>query len=193
MSTDKSDYTPTFGNRLREVRKQTGLTQQELADMSSIAKDTLSRYERGLLTPTIEAFHKIYRALVRENPNLTADDLLFEDWEENYTRYRVKNLGQVKSFLFNGGGRVVTSYDASDICGFLTALIQYEEERDSKNEQVINSLSKLVNRYRGKKLVFETEAFMATFEAKLKAKNISLSDIEKESSKPFRRIEMLHK
>ena len=193
MSTDKSDYTPTFGNRLREVRKQTGLTQQELADMSSIAKDTLSRYERGLLTPTIEAFQRIYYALVQKNSSITTDELLFEKMEEKYSRYRVKNLGRVKSFLFYGGGKVVTSYGSSDICGFLSALIQYEEDRDGKNEQVISSLSKLVNRYRQKSLILETEAFIAYVEADIKAKGRTVDYTEKESDKPFSRIEMLHK
>lgn len=161
--------------------------------MSSIAKDTLSRYERGLLTPTIEVFEKIFNALLTKNRRLTVDDLLFEKAQEKHSRYRVKNLGQVKSFLFYGGGKVVTSYNSSDICAFLGALVKYEEDRDRKNVQVIDSLRKLINRYFNKNIVFEAEAFMAAFEASLKAQNITISDIEKESEKPFSRVEMLHK
>lgn len=170
MSTDKSNYTPIFGDRLKRVRKQLGLTQQELADLCYIAKDTLSRYERGLLTPSIEVFYKIYSALLEKDRGLTVHELLFENAEEDYTRYRVKNLGKVESLIFHGGGKVLTSYDSSDICTFLSALVTYERDQKNPSVEVIKSLEKLRARYFDKKFIFETEAFIAAFEAAIKPK-----------------------
>ncbi len=39
---------------LKKVRKNTGLTQKEVAEALSISKDTLSRYERGKQEPRLE-------------------------------------------------------------------------------------------------------------------------------------------
>ena len=43
-----------FGQRLKEVRTYTGMSQAEAAPKLHIAKDTLSRYERGEVSPTAE-------------------------------------------------------------------------------------------------------------------------------------------
>ncbi|MDD6224485.1 MAG: helix-turn-helix transcriptional regulator [bacterium] len=43
-----------FGKRLREVRKRQSLTQQELADRIGVTKTSISCYESGTRTPTLE-------------------------------------------------------------------------------------------------------------------------------------------
>lgn len=39
------------GDRLAELRKDKGLTQQEFADLMSLSKSAISSYERNLTTP----------------------------------------------------------------------------------------------------------------------------------------------
>jgi len=41
----------SFCTRLRELRKQNGLSQQDLADKMSVTKQTISQYERGVRVP----------------------------------------------------------------------------------------------------------------------------------------------
>lgn len=42
---------PSYGTRLRALRKARGLTQYQLADTSGVAQSLISRYERGKITP----------------------------------------------------------------------------------------------------------------------------------------------
>ena len=53
----------TIGNRIREVRLKTKLTQKQLGDRSGIAEPTIRRYELGKLNPKIETLQKIADAL----------------------------------------------------------------------------------------------------------------------------------
>ena len=68
--------TMSFSARVITLRKQKGLTQQGLADMSSIHVQQIKRYEAGHAQPTAEALKKLALAL-----HVTADTLLFEEGE----------------------------------------------------------------------------------------------------------------
>jgi len=43
-----------FGKRLKELRKQAGLTQQQLGDMIGVTKVSICCYENGTRTPTLD-------------------------------------------------------------------------------------------------------------------------------------------
>ena len=49
--------------KLRDLRKQRGLTQQELADIVGVSNVSLSNYERGVQMPDIYTLTKIANAL----------------------------------------------------------------------------------------------------------------------------------
>lgn len=68
--------TMSFSARVIALRKQKGLTQQGLADTSSIHVQQIKRYEAGHAQPTAEALKKLALAL-----HVTADTLLFEEGE----------------------------------------------------------------------------------------------------------------
>lgn len=53
----------TIGEDIKNLRTSKGLTQQELSRMTGISVNSLSRYERGLRQPTVEAVSKIAKAL----------------------------------------------------------------------------------------------------------------------------------
>ena len=65
-----------FPQRLTELRKQQGLTQQALADRADIHVTLLRRYEAGKTQPGLDTLRKIALAL-----SVSADQLLFEDDE----------------------------------------------------------------------------------------------------------------
>jgi transcriptional regulator with XRE-family HTH domain len=65
-----------FAERLVELRKQHGLTQQALADRTDIHVTLIRRYEAGKTQPSLDPLKRIAIAL-----SVSADTLLFEDEE----------------------------------------------------------------------------------------------------------------
>ena len=61
------DLKRRFGTRLRGLRRQKGLTQEQLAEMANLSVDFISLIERGICAPSFESLEKLARALsVRE-------------------------------------------------------------------------------------------------------------------------------
>lgn len=52
-----------FGNRLREVRKEKGFTQEELAYRADVELSQISRIERGVINTSISQIFQIAEAL----------------------------------------------------------------------------------------------------------------------------------
>jgi len=59
MSQLKSD----FGKRLQTLRKQAGLTQEQMADHLEVTKETVSNMERGIHGPKFDTLEKIAKVL----------------------------------------------------------------------------------------------------------------------------------
>ena len=72
--TYRIDHNMPFSNRLANLRKQRGLTQEALADIIEITKTQVYRYESGASQPTLEVIKNIAVAL-----SVTADELIFEE------------------------------------------------------------------------------------------------------------------
>lgn len=53
----------TFGKRLAECRKANELSQKELAKLFNTSHTTIGKYERGEMTPSIEAAKKLAKLL----------------------------------------------------------------------------------------------------------------------------------
>ncbi|EAB7344727.1 TPA: helix-turn-helix transcriptional regulator [Salmonella enterica subsp. enterica serovar Concord] len=68
--------TMSFSQRVIELRKKCGLTQQGLSDATGIHVQQIKRYEAGSSQPTAEALKKLAVVL-----HVTADFLLFEPGE----------------------------------------------------------------------------------------------------------------
>jgi transcriptional regulator with XRE-family HTH domain len=60
-----------LGKAIQAVRKSRKMTQKELGELIKVEESTISRYERGLLTPSLEALRAIVISL-----NTSADFLL---------------------------------------------------------------------------------------------------------------------
>lgn len=60
----------SFGTRIANLRKERGLSQQELADLIGTGKDMISRYERDSSSPSVDVAAKIAKVL-----NTSLDDL----------------------------------------------------------------------------------------------------------------------
>ena len=60
-----------IGNRIRKYRKESGLTQEQLADKISVTKNRVSNWEQGINRPDADIIGNICRAL-----NVSPSDLL---------------------------------------------------------------------------------------------------------------------
>lgn len=69
-----------IGKRLRELRKNQGLTQEQVAEKLGVARTNIIKHEQNKMIPRpyhLEAYSKIY--------NTTISDILGESQEENVT------------------------------------------------------------------------------------------------------------
>ena len=60
-----------FGNRLRELRRQIHMTQQEVADQLQIHRTTYTKYETGVVEPPLATLCRMADLM-----NCTTDELL---------------------------------------------------------------------------------------------------------------------
>ena len=77
----------TMGDRIREARKQQGLTQEQLAEKVDITLEYISQIERGLKTPSMQVFIKLVEVL-----DVSADYLL-RDSVSTRNLYGDKQIG----------------------------------------------------------------------------------------------------
>jgi transcriptional regulator with XRE-family HTH domain len=58
-----ADIRKKFGTRLRKLRREADLTQEQLASAADVSVDFLSLVERGINAPSFDNLEKIARAL----------------------------------------------------------------------------------------------------------------------------------
>lgn len=66
----------TFGKKLQELRKESGLSQEELAKKINTSGSIIGRYERNEMTPSVEVAKKLANVF-----NVSVDYLLDESGE----------------------------------------------------------------------------------------------------------------
>lgn len=77
MATSINDFAiMSIAQRLSDIRKNKGLTQQALADAIGLHVTQVKRYESGSSQPSLEAIKKLAQTL-----RVTTDSLIFEDEE----------------------------------------------------------------------------------------------------------------
>jgi transcriptional regulator with XRE-family HTH domain len=65
-----------FAQKLRKLRKEKGLTQQEMAQMAGVGIAQMRRYEKGISSPTLEVIKNIAKTLA-----VSTDELIFDEGE----------------------------------------------------------------------------------------------------------------
>ena len=72
----------TAGKIIREARKVTGLSQQELAERAGVPRQSIARWEQGAVEPGFDTVRKLLRScgydlsLIPYEPDETVDDRL---------------------------------------------------------------------------------------------------------------------
>ncbi len=67
---DKANLKTKFGKRLKQLRNERGITQEQLADKTGLTIESISNIERGIFGPKFENLEKIARVLKVEVKHL---------------------------------------------------------------------------------------------------------------------------
>lgn len=82
------DLKKSFGQRVKELRKKCGLTQEELAEKTELSVTFIGLVERGVNIPSVKTCDKIAKAL-----GVSLDELFYFQRED-------KRMDMIKSLLF---------------------------------------------------------------------------------------------
>ena len=63
----------TVGDRIKELRRDNGLTQKELANAMGVTASMIGQYETGIRTPKYETLERIAKALSVSVPMLMGE------------------------------------------------------------------------------------------------------------------------
>ena len=112
----------TFGDRLRELRRERGMQQRELGELYNHSSSAIGSYERNLREPTLELLLQL-----SEYFGVSVDYLLCRT-EERLTakEYKEKDSYELAEFMsghtITVGGVVVSPADKRRICDMATGL-----------------------------------------------------------------------
>ena len=112
----------TFGDRLRELRRERGMQQRELGGLYNLSSSAIGSYERNLREPTLELLLQL-----SEYFGVSVDYLLCRT-EERLTakEYKEKDSYELAEFMsghtITVGGVVVSPADKRRICDMATGL-----------------------------------------------------------------------
>ncbi|PXC11374.1 XRE family transcriptional regulator [Vibrio parahaemolyticus] len=124
MPTNKKADAPNFGLRLKSVRARLALNQSQMAAQIGVSKDTLSRYERGELTPSIDVLKRIVENY--SSDGVTADSLLLDDKPKIPSR-SAGNVGWATGFDFQNGGSFEIAIGFNDLAKLCETMTVFTE------------------------------------------------------------------
>lgn len=90
-----------FGDRLKELRKEHSLTQEDIGNLCEVAPQTISNWEKNITQPPFEIVNKL-----AEHFGVTIDYLL------NFTQKDADNMERLKQALKEAG---MWDYDIDDM------------------------------------------------------------------------------
>ncbi len=92
-----------YGSEIRKARKAAKYTQEELANALGLNRATVSKYESGIITPTIEQFKAIAKTLGVDVYSLvdfeTASTMLLDDINSKEKEYGAFYFPLLSAFL----------------------------------------------------------------------------------------------
>lgn len=119
-----------LGNRIRELRKRAGLTQEELAIFSEVSSNYISMLERGTSSLNVNNLLQIAKAL-----RVTPNDILIDHFDaplsKQETEYEtvIRHFDEYQSQLFSEIVRSIKYAQSSKGHDFITSLLG-EEKRE---------------------------------------------------------------
>lgn len=73
MSMARTNVQQKLGKKVRQIRKESGLSQEKLGEMTGLDRTYISGIERGVRNPSIINIEKIAKALKAKVSDITSD------------------------------------------------------------------------------------------------------------------------
>lgn len=141
MSTNNASFKSNFGEKLKAVRKKGGWNQAVLARELGVSRDTLSRYERGELSPSLEVFSKMVDMFA--SLDVSAESLLFgEDGPSKEIRV-IGSWGWARGLSFAKGGAFRVGATKNDILR-LTADLVEQLPQDNPFKTIVGDIKEYI-------------------------------------------------
>lgn len=111
-----------LGMRIKERRKQKGLTLKQVEQLTGISNGNLSEIERGIKTPSLSSLVKIVNVL-----ECSADDLIFGENESGFMGSKISVSEREIAFL--SALRELDSDDQDEIMDLIEVKIRRKKRR----------------------------------------------------------------
>ncbi|WP_319437923.1 helix-turn-helix domain-containing protein [Vibrio cholerae] len=137
MSINNASFKSNFGEKLKAVRKRGGWSQAVLAHELGVSRDTLSRYERGELSPSLEVFSKMVDMFA--SLDINAESLLFGENGPSKEIRVIGSWGWAKGLSFAKGGAFKVGATKNDILR-LTADLVGQLPQDNPFKTIVDDI-----------------------------------------------------
>lgn len=147
-------YNDTFNLNLKEIRKQKGMTQAELAQLLNVSVMTVRRLEAGTRTPKLKTIEKIAKALEVDPMKLTFGESeiskilehskeMYKDYAEHPEKYITEIGDDGKKYFYINKARIdlLDKYDKLNTLGqqkaneYITDLSEQEKYTKPDEEE----------------------------------------------------------
>lgn len=129
----------SFGERLRKIRKERGLRQEDIGKVAHVGKSTVSQWENNIHTPDLETVSKIAAYLNVPVDYFFVDDPSTPAW---WFRDTPPTKMELEEFLKNANvyfdGAPLDEEDKEDILDYLAWKWEREKrkrEKENKNQR----------------------------------------------------------
>lgn len=192
MGIDNSN--DTIGMNIKRYRKERGLTQKELATKTNIQRTTISKYEKGILTPTSENLEYIEKALkLKEGTLAQKVAIAVPDTSALMRNKRLLNL-----LLEDYSQIIIADVVIIELSGFKNARLgsnaTAQQRRDKKiASQTMSKIEDYKLKYKGKVIQKETKQYDVSKNLGVSEKDQRIVELAKDMRKQTSRvIDIIH-
>jgi transcriptional regulator with XRE-family HTH domain len=125
---NKTKETSTFSKNLKRIRKERGLSQYDLADITGISKRMIGHYETHVTEPPLDKIEIIARALKVNISELLYNDALISNSEIDISKFDTRSLKKLQDIL------ELPPNDRADIYRLLNKLIRKNKLEQEKKQ-----------------------------------------------------------
>lgn len=192
MANEKS--IDTIGMNIKRYRKEAGMTQGDLAEKTFIQRPTISKYEKGVLTPTPENLVAIEKALkLKEGTLAQKVAIAIPDTSALMRNKRLLNL-----LLEDYSQIIIPDVVIVELSGFKNARINYhssaQEKRDKKiASQTMSMIDDYMLKYKGKVIKKDTRQYDVSRNLGVSEKDQRIVELAKDMRiQTSRVVEIIH-
>ncbi len=186
--------TDTIGMNIRRYRKEAGMTQVELADKTFIQRSTISKYEKGILTPTPDNLLSIEKAFkLKEGTLAQKVAIAIPDTSALMRNKRLLNL-----LLEDYSQIIIPDIVIVELSGFKNARINSHSSAQVKRDKKIASLTmsiidEYLIKYKGKVVKKDTKHYDVSKNLGISEKDQRIVELAKEMRiQTSRVIDIIH-